>query len=77
MYRIYDSALENNYLQQFNNIVDEKDLKVINDDQLVIIFTGSNVEKRAGLNRVVNGNHRNLKLNSTDLVIFSSRNSRK
>ena len=37
LYRIYDSALENNYLQQFNNIVDEKDLKVINDDQLVII----------------------------------------
>ena len=73
LYRIYDSALENNYLQQFNNIVDEKDLKVINDDQLVIICTGSQGEKRAGLNRVVNGNHRNLKLNSTDLVIFSSR----
>ena len=61
-------------MQQFNNIVtDEKDLKVINDDQLVIICTGSQGEKRAGLNRVVNGNHRNLKLNSTDLVIFSSK----
>ena len=41
LHRIYESAIENNYLKQFNNIIDEKDAKVINDDDLVIICTGS------------------------------------
>ena len=37
LYRIYESAIENNYLKQFNNIIDEKDSRLINDDDLVII----------------------------------------
>ena len=28
LHRIYESAIENNYLKQFNNIIDEKDSKV-------------------------------------------------
>ena len=70
LHRIYESAIENNYLKQFNNIIDEKDAKVINDDDLVIICTGSQGENRAGLSRIVNGNHKNLNLSSEDLVIF-------
>ena len=70
------SAIENNYLKQFNNIINEKDSRLINDDDLVIICTGSQGESRAGLSRIVNGNHRNLNISSEDLVIFSSREIR-
>ena len=73
LHRIYESAIENNYLKQFNNIIDEKDAKVINDDDLVVICTGSQGESRAGLSRIVHGNHRNLNISPEDLVIFSSR----
>ena len=75
LHRIYESAIENNYLTQFNNIIDEKEAKIINDDDLVIICTGSQGESRAGLSRIVHGNHKNLKINSDDLVIFSQEKS--
>ena len=52
----------------------KKEAKIINDDDLVIICTGSQGESRAGLSRFkVHGNHKNLKISSDDLVIFSSR----
>ena len=70
LHRIYESAIENNYLKQFNNIINENDSRLINDDDLVIICTGSQGESRAGLSRIVNGNHRNLNISSEDLVIF-------
>ena len=71
--KIYESANENNYLRGFKNIVSEKEAKIIPDENLVIICTGSQGESRAALSRVINGQHRFLELQPKDLVIFSSR----
>ena len=73
LHRIYESAIENNYLKQFNNIIDDKEVQILNEDQLVVICTGSQGESRAGLSRIVNNNHKYVKLSANDLVIFSSR----
>ena len=71
--RIYESAIENNYLKNFNNIVSEKESKIIPEDDLVVICTGSQGEERAALSRLVRGNHKFLNLSVNDTVIFSSR----
>lgn len=71
--KIYESAKENNYLEGFNNIVSEKEAKIIPDENLVVICTGSQGESRAALSRVIKGQHSYLELHSNDLVIFSSR----
>ncbi|MEE2694773.1 MAG: ribonuclease J [Pseudomonadota bacterium] len=71
--RIFESAQENNYLKESKNIVNEKEAKLIPEDDLVVICTGSQGESRAALHRLVSGKHRFLRLNEKDLVIFSSR----
>ena len=71
--RIYESAVENNYLMNFKNIISEKEAKIISEDDLVIICTGSQGEERAALSRLVNGKHKFLNLTNNDTVIFSSR----
>ena len=73
LHRIYESAIENNYLKQFNNIIDDKEVQILNEDQLVVICTGSQGENRAGLSRIVNNKHKYVRLSANDLVIFSSR----
>ena len=49
IHRIYESAIENNYLINFKNIVTEKESKIISDDELVLICTGSQGEHNAAL----------------------------
>ncbi len=71
--KIYESAKENNFLMEFNNIITEKEAEIIPDNDLVIICTGSQGEKRAALSRLVSGRHKSLKLHMDDMVIFSSR----
>ncbi len=71
--RIFESAKENNFLLEFQNIISEKDAKVVPDENLVVICTGSQGEKRAALSRLVNNKHKFLDLKSKDIVIFSSR----
>lgn len=44
----------------------------IDDKNLVVICTGAQGESNAVLSRIVNGNHRQLKLQKSDTVIFSS-----
>lgn len=54
------------------DIVDGYALKTIKDGNLCIICTGSQGEPLAALNRIANGEHRFVKLKSTDTVVFSS-----
>ena len=73
MHRIYDAALESNYLTDEKNIISEKDAKHVPEENLVLICTGSQGENRASLSRLVNGKNKYFYLNKNDLIIFSSR----
>ena len=73
IHRIYESARENNYLKNLNNIVSEKESGSISEDNLVIICTGSQGESNAALSRLVNDKNRFIEILNDDLVIFSSR----
>ncbi len=73
IHRIYESAIENDYLVNFKNIVSEKQSKHISDDELVLICTGSQGEHNAALSKLIDENNKNIQLNKNDLIIFSSR----
>ncbi|MDC2965887.1 ribonuclease J, partial [Alphaproteobacteria bacterium] len=73
IHRIYESAKENDYLKNFNNIVSEKDSGAISEDNLVIVCTGSQGESNAALSRLVNDKNKFIEIFNDDLVIFSSR----
>ncbi len=73
LHKIYESAKENKYLLECNNIVSEKEAEIIPEDDLVIICTGSQGETRAALSRLINDKHKFLNINKKDIVIFSSR----
>ena len=53
-------------------IVPLEDIGKYDDNKIVILTTGSQGEKNAGLMRIVNGEHRIVHLKTTDTVIFSS-----
>lgn len=42
------------------------------DNKLTVICTGAQGEKRAALNRIANDDHRFIKINKTDTIVFSS-----
>ena len=71
--RIYESAVENDYLTNFKSFLSEKDAKSISDENLVLICTGSQGESRAALFKLVNHKNQNFQIYGEDLVIFSSR----
>ena len=73
IHRIYESARENNYLKNLNNIVSEKESVSISEDNLVIVCTGSQGETNAALSRLVNDKNRFIEIFNNDLIIFSSR----
>ena len=71
--KMYESALENNYLNDLDSFISEKDGKNLPDENIVLICTGSQGESRAALYKLVYGNNLNFEVNLNDLVIFSSR----
>ena len=73
IHRIYESAIENDYLINFKNIVTEKQSKHISDDELVLICTGSQGEQNAALSKLIEENNKNIQIYNNDLIIFSSR----
>ena len=73
IHRIYESAIENNYLSNFKNIISEKESNIVSDEQLVLICTGSQGEQNAALTKLIDGNNKNIEVGKNDLIIFSSR----
>ncbi|MFA5644089.1 MAG: ribonuclease J [Patescibacteria group bacterium] len=53
-------------------IVEDRDLNRLRDDKIIVIGTGAQGESNAFLSRVVNNEHRVVKLRKGDTVIFSS-----
>lgn len=55
-----------------NTFIDIDMIKNYNDNQLVIITTGSQGEPMSALTRMANGEHKKVNINSNDLVIISA-----
>ena len=53
-------------------VVEDKDLNRLRDDKIIVIGTGAQGESNAFLSRVVNNEHRTVRLKPGDTVIFSS-----
>ena len=71
--RIYDSAIENNYLKNIPKFLSEDEGRHIPSENSVLICTGSQGESRAALYKLVNGQNPKFQVFNKDLVIFSSR----
>lgn len=59
---------------KFNNkiLIEDRDLKRLPDNQVLILGTGAQAESNAFLSRVVNGEHKTISLKKGDTIIFSS-----
>ena len=71
--RIYDSAIENNYLKNVPKFLNEDEGRHLPSENTVLICTGSQGEPRAALYKLVNDINPKFKVYKEDLVIFSSR----
>ena len=68
-----DAAIKIGLIKNLSNFIDEEEASYIPRQNLVIICTGSQGEKRSALYRIAYQSHKNISLESEDLVIFSSR----
>ena len=73
LWRMYDAARENGYLEDIPAFLGEDEVQHLAKDQTLIICTGSQGEPRAALSRIADGSHPRVKLDRDDTVIFSSR----
>lgn len=66
-------ARELGYIKPAKDVLIEmKDIDKYPENKQVIICTGAQGEGNAALSRIVNGNHRQIKLNKYDTIVFSS-----
>ena len=73
MKKTIDAAIKNNIIKELNNLITEEESSFIPRENLVVICTGSQGEKRSALYRIAYNSHRHIHLEKEDLVIFSSR----
>ncbi len=73
MKKTIESAIENNFGKNLSNFINEDEISMIPRENIVIICTGSQGEKRSALYRIAYNSHKNIRLEGGDLVIFSSR----
>lgn len=73
MHRVVEAARETGYLRDLPPFVDEQEVDFLPRDEVLILATGSQGEKRSALWRIANEQHPNVALDPGDSVIFSSR----
>jgi len=73
LHRMVGAAYECGHMDGVDEFLSEDDIGYVPNDKVVIIATGSQGEHRAALGKISRGDHRNIKLNRGDTVIFSSR----
>lgn len=73
LHRMVSAAHECGYLNDIPDFISEDDIEFVADENLVLVVTGSQGEHRAALARIARGEHRSVRLNRGDTVIFSSR----
>ncbi len=73
LWRIYEAAQETGYLRDIKPFLSEEDAAALPRHKLLLGVTGSQGEPQAALSRIAGKSHRNIELQSEDVVIFSSR----
>lgn len=74
MVNVINIALELDYLEVPQGVlIDISEMRHYEDDELVIITTGSQGEPMAALSRMASGEHKAIEIKEGDMVIFSSR----
>ena len=73
MKKTIDAAVVNNIISENSNFISEEEASLIPRENLVVICTGSQGEKRSALYRIAYNSHRHIHLEKDDVVIFSSR----
>tara|TARA_B100000579_G_C22817620_1_gene848780 strand:- start:366 stop:2039 length:1674 start_codon:yes stop_codon:yes gene_type:complete len=68
-----EAAIKSKLITDENIFISEEEAALIPKENLVIICTGSQGEKRSALYRIAYNSHRNIHLENNDVVIFSSR----
>ena len=68
-----EAAIKSKLIKDNDIFISEEEASLIPKENLVIICTGSQGEKRSALYRIAYNSHRNIHLEKNDVVIFSSR----
>ena len=73
MQRIYKAAKQCGYLQGLIEPLEPRDAKKVTKNKILYLATGSQGEPMGAMNRIINGIHPDVNLESGDCVIFSSK----
>ena len=73
MHRIYKAARKCGYMQNLIEPVETRDVKNYPREKMIFLCTGTQGEPMGAMNRIVNGIHPDVYLESGDTVIFSSK----
>ena len=73
MHRIYKAARKCGYLQNLIEPIESGEAKKLSRNKILYLCTGSQGEPMGAMNRIVNGTHQDVSLESGDTVIFSSK----
>ena len=73
MQRIYKAARKCGYLKGLVEPLEPKDAKKVSKNKILYLATGSQGEPMGAMNRIINGVHPEVFLESGDCVIFSSK----